>query len=231
MNTIVSYSEADGIATIAMDDGKANALSTTMIEQLDAAIDRAEADARALVLVGRPGRFSAGFDLREMMSGPAGAVALVKKGGQLMMRLYGFKLPVVVACSGHAIAGGALLVATGDTRIGALGPFKIGLNEVGNGMPVPVFGHELARDRLLPTALFAAVVQSEIQDPEGAVRVGWLDRAVGADELLAEAVAEATRLSRLPKGAYAVTKRSLRRGTIQHVLDTLDANLAALLPG
>ncbi|MDH5490502.1 MAG: crotonase/enoyl-CoA hydratase family protein [Myxococcales bacterium] len=226
---IVSYSLSDGIATVLMDDGRANALSTEMIAALEAALDRAEGEAKALVLAGREGKFCAGFDLRAMMAGPEAARALVSLGGSLLLRLYEFPMPVVMACTGHALAGGALLAATGDTRIGASGSFKIGLNEVQNGMPVPILAHELARDRLLPTELFAAVVQAKIYDPEGAKRAGWLDRLTAPELVLPEAQTEAARLAKLPRGAYAASKRSLRRATLEHVRATLESNLHELL--
>ncbi|MCA9668689.1 MAG: crotonase/enoyl-CoA hydratase family protein [Myxococcales bacterium] len=227
---IVSYSQTDGIATIAMDDGKANALSTEMVKQLEQAFDRAAAEAKGVVVVGREGKFCAGFDLREMMAGPDSALALVKRGGELLMRIYDFPMPVVIACSGHAMAGGALLVATGDTRLGAQGAFKIGLNEVQVSMPVPILAHELARDRLLPTELFASVVQAKIYDPDGAARAGWLDRVVAPEKLLDEARAVARELMKLPARAYAMSKHSLRRGTIKHIRDTLESNVAELMP-
>ena len=226
---IVSYSESDGIATIAMDDGKVNALSPHMIAQLNGALDQAEAEAKALILTGRAGTFSGGFDLRHMMSGPDGATSLVNAGGELLMRLYTFPLPVVVACTGHALAAGVLLVAIGDTRIGAQGPFKVGLNEVQNGMPVPIFAHELARDRLLPSELFSAVVQARIYDPEGAVHAGWLDRTVAPEQLVAEARTEATKLAKLPKTAYGVSKCSLRQDTVSRVRATLTSNIGELV--
>src|SRR5262245_39765802 len=132
-----------------MDDGKANALSVAMIDALIGALDRAEKEAKALVLAGRPERFCAGFDLKVMMAGFDQAAALLKHGSELLMRLYAAKVPLVIACTGHALAGGALVVLTGDWRIGAQGAFKIGLNEVSIGMPVPVLAMELARDRLI----------------------------------------------------------------------------------
>jgi enoyl-CoA hydratase len=226
---LLTYAEADGIATVTMDDGKANALSMEMIDELGAALDRAEASANAVVLIGREGKFSAGFDLRVMMSGPEAARALVERGGELLLRLYGLPLPVVVACTGHAIAGGALLAATGDTRSGAQGEFKIGLNEVQNGLPVPILAHELARDRLHPSELVASVLQAKMYDPDGAVGAGWLDRVVAPELVVPEARAEAAKLSRLPKAAYGASKRSLRRATIEHVRATLAPNLVELL--
>jgi enoyl-CoA hydratase len=227
---LLSYSQDGDIATVIMDDGKANALSSEMLQALGAAFDQAEAKANALVLAGREGKFSAGFDLRTMMAGPDAARGLVSEGAELMMRAYQLPMPLVIACTGHALAGGALLCATGDTRIGARGAFKIGLNEVQVGIPVPVLAHELARDRLLPTELVASVVQAKIYDPDSAAAAGWLDRVVEPDQVLAEAQAEAERLARLPRRPYAVSKKSLRRQTVEYVLGTLEANMAELLP-
>jgi len=222
---VAQYELRDGVAWIRMDDGKANALSFAMLEQLGAALDRAEKEAKAVVLIGRPGRFCAGFDLKVMMSGPEQARRIVLTGGELLMRLYELPLPLVVGCTGHAIAGGALLVATGDERIGASGEFRIGLNEVQNGMPVPILAHELARDRLDPRHLTRAVLHAHLYDPEGAREAGWLDRVVDPGALEQECTAAAERLGQLPKGAFVMSKRSVRRRTIQYVRETIQSNL------
>src|SRR4051812_49200310 len=137
MSDPVSYALEGSTALLRMDDGKANALSDAMIAALLAALDRAEKEATAIILSGRADRFSGGFDLRAMMGGPEIARALLTRGSDLLMRLYGTPLPLIVACTGHALAAGALMVLTGDVRIGAAGPYKIGLNEVAIGLPVP----------------------------------------------------------------------------------------------
>ncbi len=227
-SSIVQYTLEDQIATITMDDGKANALSPTMIAELDAALTRAEGEALAIILAGRPGRFSAGFDLKVMMSGPDAALDMIVSGGELFMRLYQFPRPVVMAVSGHALAGGILLAATGDTRIGVRGDFKLGLNEVHNGMAVPVLAHELARDRLSPKELQAAVIQAKIYNPETAVEAGWLDSVVDGENLAGVAMQEAKRLGALPGKAYALSKKSLRRQTIEYIKGSMDDNLAEL---
>lgn len=225
---IVTFEVADGIATVKMDDGKANALSYAMLEALGAALDRAEKEAAAVVLVGRAGRFCAGFDLQEMMSGPDAARALVMRGGALLLRLYTLPMPLVVACTGHALAGGALLVATGDVRVAAAGPFKIGLNEVQIGMPVPVLAMELARDRVAPRDLAAATLFATIYDPEEAQRVGWVDEVAPADALLARATAHAKRLTALSRDAYARTKLAMRERTVDYVRATMEKDMARL---
>lgn len=231
MSSPLTYSLEGTIAVLRMDDGKANALSEAMIEALVDGIARAEKDAAAAVLVGRPERFCAGFDLRVMMSSPEAAQALLRKGAAMLMRLYGARVPLVNACTGHALAGGALALLTGDVRIGAAGPYRIGLNEVSIGLPVPVLAMELARDRLLPTELPRATLESRIYAPDDAARAGFLDEVVAAERVLARAMEEAARLSGLSKTAFAATKARLRGKTIAHITATLDDDVKQLLGG
>jgi len=226
---LVSYTLENKVAVVQMDDGKANALSQPMIDALVAALTRAEAEAGAVVLAGRADRFCAGFDLRVMMSSPDAAIALLKSGSELLLRLYGATLPLVIACTGHALAGGALVVLTGDHRVGADGAFKIGLNEVSIGLPVPVLAMELARDRLLPTELVNATLQAKIYAPAAATVAGYLDEVVPADQALARARDEAARLAALPRTAFRATKLRLRGKTIDHIRASMDGDLRTLL--
>lgn len=216
-------------AVLRMDDGKANALSDAMIDGLLAALVRAEKEASAIVLVGRPERFCAGFDLKVMMSGPDNAKALLRRGSALLMKLYGVEIPLVVACTGHALAGGALVLLTGDVRVGAAGAYRIGLNEVSIGLPVPVLAMELARDRLATSELANATLMAKIYDPEQALRAGYLDAVVPAGDLLARATDEARRLGGLPRSAFKATKTRLRGKTIAHVRATLADDMRTLL--
>lgn len=232
MAELVSYTLDNQVAVLTMDDGKANALSRPMIDALDAALSRAEQEASAVVLAGRAERFCAGFDLRVMMSGPDAAKDLLRAGSTLLMHLYGATLPLVIACTGHALAGGALVVLTGDHRVGTSGAFRIGLNEVAIGMPVPVLAMELARDRLVPGELHRATLLAQIYDPDGALRAGYLDQVVAADQVLATAKAEAARLGAMSRMAFRATKERLRGRTIDYITRSLDADMAALMmPG
>jgi enoyl-CoA hydratase len=226
---LVSYALDNKVAVVTMDDGKANALSRSMIDALTAALERAEGEANAMVLTGRPERFCAGFDLRVMMSGPDNAKDLLRAGAALFMKLYGSSIPLVIACSGHALAGGALVVLTGDYRVGAQGDFKIGLNEVSLGMPVPVLAMELARDRLVKPELTNATLLAKIYNPETAVRAGYLDATVAPGELLDHAKAEAARLGALPRSAFKATKKRLRGTSIDHITSSLDADMRDLM--
>ena len=226
---LVEYEERDGMAIVRMDDGKANALGHKMLEELESATTRAIDGAKALVLTGREGRFSAGFDLQEMMGGVDKARALVTRGGELLLRLYTAPLPVVVACSGHALAGGALLVLTADVRVCARGPFRIGLNEVQIGLPVPILAMELARDRLRPTHLTSSTLFAAIHDPDQALAAGWVDEVVDAGATVDRALAHAAKLATLNKGPYANTKNALRERTVRYIREHMDQDMERLL--
>ena len=221
------YRLDEHVATITLDDGKANAFSNAVLEVLEGHLDRAEADgARALVIVGRPGRFSAGFDLAEMTGAVEDMRALVVRGARWWLRLYALGMPTVAACTGHALAGGAITLLASDVRIGADAPAKIGLTEVTIGMALPIFAVELARQRLATAVFPVSTLQGQVFDPAGAVEAGFLDRVVAPEVLLDEAMAEARRLAQLPTGAYARTKNNLRQPMIDACLAGVEADMA-----
>ena len=227
----VRYELHDGLAVITLDDGKANALSPDVIGAVQDALDRAEREARAVVLTGRPGRFSGGFDLKVMRQGRSEMISLVTAGGELGLRLYEFPRPVIIACTGHAIAMGAILLLCADTRLGVDGDFKIGMNEVAIGLTLPAFGVELARDRLTVQHLTRATVTAEIYAPAAAVEAGFLDRVTSAATLLEAARAEAARLGGLDAVSVATTKRRLRHATISRIRATMKEDLEQMTSG
>ena len=130
-----------------MDDGKANALGFAMLAQLAAALDTAERAATVLIICGRPGKFSAGFDLSVMGQGGAGMTRLLRCGAVTSQRLLAFPTPVILAVSGHALAMGALLLLSADYRIGIHGTYKLGLNEVAIGMTCLLYTSDAADER------------------------------------------------------------------------------------
>lgn len=214
MSKITTSTVADGtVRLISIDDGKANALSKDAITELRSAIDEAavEDGIVAAVIAGRDGVFSGGFDLNVMRSGDLAAVVdLVADGGELISHVYRCELPVVAACTGHALAAGALLLLGCDIRVGAIGDFKIGVNEVAIGMVLPDWGLTICRERLDPLHLQRAVANANITDASGAVEVGFLDIAVEPSEVVDRAISEAAALASLDRGAYAGTMRQFR---------------------
>lgn len=223
------YELDDDLAVITLDDGRANVFSTASLRVLEGLLDRVEADrARGLVVIGRPGRFSAGFDLGEMTVSSRQTRELVARGARWWLRLYGLGIPTVGACTGHALAGGAITLLGLDVRIGADVDAKIGLNEVAIGMTLPKFAVELARDRIAASHLLR-VTTGEIFDPAGAVEAGFLDRIVPEADLVDEAVTTARQLAERNTTAYGGTKRNLRGAMIERCLAELDADMGDIV--
>lgn len=213
----------DQIAVVTLDDGKANAFGPAMIAAVNAALDQAEAEAKAVVLTGRPGIFSGGFDLKVIRGDDdAARMNMTMGGARLMMRLYGFPLPLVVAATGHAIALGAFCLLTGDYRVGTAGEFAVRMNETAIGMTLPPFGLLLARDRLSKRYLSRATIGAAMFTPEEALDAGFLEEVVHAEHVSDRAMAAARSLLELDGAAYAGVKRDLRGEGIAGVLAGLD---------
>ncbi len=228
MDSLVTSAREDGITLITLDDGKANALSPKMLRALGVALDEAERDGLPVVITGRPGVLSAGFDLKVLRGGGPAALGMLRAGFLLSARLLAFPAPVVIACTGHAVAMGAFLVLSGDYRIGAAGDFKLQANEVAIGLTLPRAATALCRARLAPAHFQRATTLSEAYDPAGAVVAGFLDSTAPADQVLAEAVAHARELDQLDRRAHVGTKRRARAETIKAIRWGLHLDLVEL---
>ena len=227
MKTLLTYELRDGIATITMDDGKANVLSVGMFTEINQALDRAEADRAVVILTGREGKFSAGFDLRVLGAGGPDAYTMVRMGFELAYRMLSSPVPVVVACTGHAIAMGAFLLLSGDYRVGGAGPYRIGANEVAIGITMPFFGIEICRERLTPAHFQRAVINAEMYRPDDAVAAGFLDRVVAPTDLAGVARTAASELARLDFGVHTATKLRARARELEAIRSAIAADAAA----
>ena len=226
MSEFTTYELIDHVAVIVMNDGKANAFGPNMIAAVNEQLDRAEAEAKAAVLAGRPGLFSGGFDLRVIRGDdPKASREMTLGGARLMMRLYGHPQPLVIAATGHAVALGAFCLLTGDYRLGTDGDFRIQLNETAIGMNLPPFGLMLAKERLSKRYLSRATIAATMFSPAEATDAGFLDEVVAADEILETAQKRARAMVELDGAAYAAVKQSLRGPSISEVIEGLDAGL------
>ncbi|CAI8730236.1 Enoyl-CoA hydratase [Pseudomonas sp. IT-347P] len=215
MSELISYHLEDGIATLTLSNGKVNAISPDVIAAFNAALDQAVTDRAIVIITGQPGILSGGYDLKVMTAGPKEAVSLVTAGSTLARRLLSHPFPIIVACTGHAVAKGAFILLSADYRIGVEGPFSIGLNEVQIGMTMHHAGIELARDRLRRSAFHRSVINGEMFDPQGAVDAGFLDKVVAAEELQGAALAAARQLKKINMLAHKNTKLKVRKALLE----------------
>ncbi|HEV7723316.1 MAG TPA: crotonase/enoyl-CoA hydratase family protein [Iamia sp.] len=231
----LTYEERGAVAAITLDDGRANALSPAMQDDIGAALDRAAAAGLVVLLTGRPGRFSGGFDLGVMGAAGPDAAAMVIGGFELARRLLRFPRPVVIACTGHAIAMGAFLLTAADARIGIRdGGHRIQANEVAIGMTLPRSAIEVCRGVLTPAVLRRALDGATPFSHAEAVGAGFLDAVVPEDQLAARAGEEAERMAGLDATAHLGTKLRARAGLLAALdlaLEADRADLAALFTG
>jgi len=210
------YSIQDNIVTLTIDDGKVNVIGIPFLDELNAGLERALADrAGAVIIKGRDKVFSSGFDLNEIRQGRSRASELWRKGFETLVRVYGYPLPLIAACTGHAIAVGALLVMACDRRVGSDGNFRFRIPEASLGMEVPPVMMELLRARISPLHLTRVVLQSEIYNPQNAVQAGFIDEVVEIEDLHARTTTLAKELALLPKSQYAANKQILRAQTLE----------------
>ena len=221
MTTAVTYALTDGVAIITMDDGKANAMSLAVQQGIHAALDQAEKDGAPVVLTGRAGILSAGFDLKTLAAGGQGAIEMLNGGIELAIRLLSFPNPVVIACPGHAIAMGVFVLLSADYRIGIKGNYRYTANEVAIGMTMPFSTIEILRQRVTPAALTRSVLLAEVFTPDNAVETGFLDLVVEEAELMPTAIAFAKSTSALNAGAHTSSKKRLRADVLAAIREGL----------
>ena len=222
---LLTHEKLEEISIITLDDGKANAMGPNMIEALNNALDKAQESSRAVLIIGRPGLLSGGFDLSIIKSGDNNAIqAMVNAGARLLMRIYGFSIPVVMATTGHGVALGGFLLLAADYRFGVEGDYKIGLNEVALGMTLPPFAQMLAKSRIPPQYLTNTVINAHIYDPESAQQVGFLDEVTPVESLLQTSINKTKELALLDPSAFKRTKQDFRQDDITRILSGLGSS-------
>lgn len=216
---MITSGRTGGVLRIGLDDGRANILTTDVLAELNRLLDQAAADdgVRSIVIAGREGMLTGGLDLKAFLAGGETTAALRREAGRFLHDLTAFPKPVAVAATGHAVAAGAMMLMAADWRIGVTGDFRIGLNEVADGIPLPDLPLILAEFRLDRRHLARATALAEIYGPEGAVEAGYLDECCPPAELDGRIEAAVERFSRLQAASFADTKARLRAGMLQRI--------------
>jgi enoyl-CoA hydratase/carnithine racemase len=211
------------VLELRLDRPPVNALDPGVVKALrDAVAHAPDGGARAIVICGRPGMFSAGLDVPALLALERHALhAFWGEFFALLRTLAASPLPVCAAMGGHAPAGGMVLGLYCDRRVAAAGDFKIGLNEVQVGLPVPRL--ILAAHRLLIGGRESArlAVPGTLIGPDEALRIGLVDELAPPEEVAARAIAWCEALISMPVLAMSATRREARRELVA-LFDTLD---------
>ena len=215
----MEYKLENNIPVLCFDDGKVNAVGHQFIDDMITGLDKAKEEASALVITGRNGIFSAGFDLKEFKKGPKEGMALVGRGEKLLTKLFSHPQPIVAVCDGHAAGMGAFLLLASDTRVGSIGDYKVNLPETSIGMPFTDTLTALIYARVDVRYQTMTMLQSQPLTPELAVKAGFLDIVVPQEQVLAQAMGYAQGLAQLPAKYYEINKLDLRSGALSKMVE------------
>jgi Delta3-Delta2-enoyl-CoA isomerase len=207
-----------------MDRPPANAITPALLEDLTSALESAagEEAVRAVVLTGEGKFFSAGLDIRGGIDFQAG----ISGGGSVdpfaslrdcILTFFSFPKPTVAVLSGHAIAGGLVLLLACDYRLGLDGDYKFGLNEVEIGASFPRGAFEVVRLRLTHQQASELLLGAAIYPVSQATRLGVVDELIAADKFEDTVMRRAARLGSFPGGAYSHTKAALVSDAIARI--------------
>ncbi len=199
------------------DDGGVNTVGHDAVVALNQALDQAEEASLPLVIIGRDGVLSAGFDLSVFAEGPEAMFGLTLSGANVLQRMVDSPVPVIVGSPGHAVAMGAMMLLAADVRVGvdtiAGKPdkkIKIGLNEVAIGMTLPHFAMTVAADRISKRHFTRATAFAQLYTSSEALDAGFLDEVVAPGDLDATVLGMAQMAAGLPMANFSGTKRRLR---------------------
>ena len=209
----------------------ANALSPELIVALKQAVESAPQDgARALVLSGLPGRFSAGLDVPLLLTLDRQAIAMLWRELYALLRALAISpIPIAAAITGHATAGGTVLPIFCDWRVAAQGDWKLGLNEVQVGIPLPPVIFSGLRRLIGPHQAERLAVGGLLISPDEAARFGLIDEIVPLDQVVVRAVEWSRRLLALPVDAMAATRRQARADLSELFAANFDTELQEVM--
>ena len=231
MADTVTYTVDGPVARVTMDDGKVNAMGPAFFAGLNAALDRAERERPgALVIAGRTGFYSAGLDLKLLPTLPRAELqTTLVTFARTMLRVFTFPIPTVAAATGHAVAGGGMLMFACDVRWMVDGPFRIHLNETAIGLTLPTWAMTIASSAIPSRWHTEAMLHARPFSPAEALECGMIHGVARTlDQILAAATAAAAPLAALDQAAYAASKMRLRAMGVRWASELIEREMIAL---
>jgi methylglutaconyl-CoA hydratase len=211
-----------------------NALSRGLITAIGDAVRRARDDAavRCVILTGAGASFCAGMDLAELQEslatpGEAPVWEDALRLATVFDLIYTVPKPVIAAVNGAAVAGGAGLVSVCDLAV-ASPAAKFGYPEVRRGLVAAMVMPHLMRHVGERMARYL-LLTGELIDAEEALRAGFINAVVPAEELLNRALTWGRSLAEGGPNALARTKEMLT-GFSHQALSLEEAARASAAP-
>ena len=224
----VAYIIENNRANITMNDGKANAMDFHYFEEMNSALTEIESSkSQVLIIKGRQGFFSGGLDLKLISTlAPNDIDKLAETFARTMLRVFLYPIPTVAICTGHAIAGGAMLAVACDRRHVIHGHDRIQVNEITIGIPLPSWMLLLGKSAIPPGFQTEALLHAKTYTPKEAHDAGIFHGLIDNGEDINVAInSEVEALMSLNTPAYSISKKRLREKEIKEVLAMLKEEL------
>jgi enoyl-CoA hydratase/carnithine racemase len=195
----------------------ANAINPELMEKLITALNDASESAEAIVISGRPGMFTAGLDVPELLQYDRDRMLEVWHQFLRMLQTVAcLPVPSAIAITGHAPAGGIVLALFGDYRIMPRGDFITGLNEVQVGLVVSPVIHRALERAVGPRTAEKILVTGKILKAEQALEIGLIDElADDPDDVVRRAVNWCEQMLAFPRLAMTTTRSMVRSDLVR----------------
>jgi len=209
---MITIREHGSVRELQLDRPPANALSPDLVDALERAVSAAPGEGvRGLVISGAPGMFSAGLDVPHLLTLDREAIATAWRNFYVLLKsLATSPIPIAAAITGHGPAGGIVIALFCDWRVMAEGNWKIGLNEVQVGLPLPPVIFKALQRQIGPRQAERLAVGGLLLSPTAAAACGLVDGVVPAERVVERAVEWCQSLLTLPAEAMAMTRREAR---------------------
>ncbi len=209
----------DGVANLTLNSGKVNALDLELVTKLNQSLDQLRDDAQiaGIIVAGNSRVFSAGIDLKRLVAEPPDYLeAFLPELTRLFVQALVFPKPLVIAITGHAVAGGCVLASAGDYRV-ISDMARIGVPELRVGVPFPTAGLEIMRWAATPGSFRKMINSGATFTGPHAVSAGLADQACPAAEVIPEAARALSEMRQVPLPVFALTKRQMRWPVVQAI--------------
>ena len=195
----------------------ANAINPELMEKLITALNDASESAEAIVISGRPGMFTAGLAVPELLQYDRDQMREAWHQFLRMLKTIAcLPVPSAIAMTGHAPAGGIVLALFGDYRIMPRGDFITGLNEVQVGLVVSPVIHRALERAVGPRTAEKILVTGKILKAEQALEIGLIDElADDPDDVVRRAVNWCEQMLAFPRLAMTTTRSMVRSDLVR----------------
>ncbi|MGJ8638426.1 MAG: enoyl-CoA hydratase/isomerase family protein [Opitutaceae bacterium] len=223
---VVSYSCEDGVGFITFNRPPANAYHLEFYEAFIAAIESADTDTSARVVIIRSTLdrfFCVGADIKVFAKNSIAENKQMVAAAQRALALIEASSKVFIAClQGHALGGGLEIAMACDVRFAAEGQYKLGLPETLLGL-LPGNGGSQRLPRLVgPSHAIGLLASGESIEPAEALRIGLVNRLYPQDEVVAATISFAQSIAKAAPLAVAAAKKAVGEGIALPLKEALE---------